>query len=188
MEDVSFKNRFSITVFTLTSYSHWKKRHTFTVMQMVITVIRGYSEHKTVFAKSAGLLNLPGFPDVFSSHRIKWVLSFIWVLEIQQPLLRGWKLKFSQGLTAPADPLATKLSHEVCSKFLGGFFKAIETYLSVSWTCWNRRGGFLATWFFQKNWTYDYAHKKSKLELFFVVPYKFKTFKFKFKSSFSFWK
>ena len=33
-------------------------------MQMVITVIRGYSEHKTVFAKSAGLLNLPGFPDV----------------------------------------------------------------------------------------------------------------------------
>ena len=157
-------------------------------MQMVITVIRGYSEHKTVFVKKCWYSEFTLFPRCLSSHRIKLVLSFIWVLEIQQPELRGWQFKFSQGLTAPADPLATKLSHEVCSKFLGGLFKAIETCLSVCWTCRNRRGEFLATWFFQKIWTYDYAHKKSKLELFFVVPYKLKTLKFKFKSSFSFWK
>ena len=82
-----------------TSYPHWNKRHIFTIMQKVIMVVRGYSEHKTVksFCKSVGSL----FPTCVSCHQIDLVLLVFECWKYNTPgFVEGWKFKFSQWLTA----------------------------------------------------------------------------------------
>lgn len=80
-----------------------------------------------------------------SSHRIKLVLSFIWVLEIQKSeLYRGSKIQIFSGAYSASRFPSCWTQPRIGSKFLRGFFKAMETCLSVCCTCWDWKGGFLA--------------------------------------------